>query len=155
MWHQLSFADSKYRNKRHQTAKKSFWGRWNSWFLRFRAALLSHQLMIGYWQVNAIKCTCIALWVLSCNSLPCIKRTFPEAMIVFSRNHTSPQIEEIMNCCVHAQESLGLLYWFEVPHPPLSHSCRLMRKFCSIIGILWRVVNRIRNKFTVGNPITF
>jgi len=46
------------------------------------------------------------------------------------------------------------MHRFKFTHTPLSHSCRLVRQLTSIVGVLSRVVNRFRNKLSMGYTIT-
>ena len=54
---------------------------------------------------------------------------------------------------MNTQESLSLLSRFEATHTPFPDSCRLMRKLCSIVGILGGIVNRIRYQCAMGDTI--
>ena len=54
---------------------------------------------------------------------------------------------------MHCQESLSLLHGFKSPHNPLSYTCRLMRQFGTVIGILRCVMNRIGNQFSVRDAV--
>ena len=64
-----------------------------------------------------------------------------------------PQIEQIVDSSVRAQKPLGLMSGFEASHDPLSDPGWLMGKLCSIVGILGRVMDRIRYEFAVSDPI--
>jgi hypothetical protein len=52
------------------------------------------------------------------------------------------------------QKTLGLTRRFKTAHAALSYSCRLMRKFSTIICVLRCIVNRIRNQFSMRDAIT-
>ena len=46
------------------------------------------------------------------------------------------------------------MHRFEFSHAPLSHSCRLVRKLTSIVGVLRRIVNRFRDKLSMSHTVT-
>ena len=51
------------------------------------------------------------------------------------------------------EESLGLTRRFESTHAPLSHSRRLMRKLCLVVGVPGCVVNRFRDQLLLCDPV--
>jgi hypothetical protein len=63
------------------------------------------------------------------------------------------QIEQIIYGRMNSQESLSLMFRFEPAHAPLSYPRWLMRKFSTVIGILRCVMNRIRDKFSMGSHV--
>jgi len=54
---------------------------------------------------------------------------------------------------MNTQESLRLPCRLEPPHTAFSHTSRLVRKLCPVIGILTGIVNSLRNKFSMRNAI--
>jgi hypothetical protein len=52
------------------------------------------------------------------------------------------------------QKSLSLLDRFELPHPSLSYSGRLMGLLCSIVSVPVIYMNRTGDHFSVSNAIT-
>ena len=54
---------------------------------------------------------------------------------------------------MYRQEPLSLSHTFKSTHDPLSNSRRLMGKFCSVIGILTGIMNRIRDEVSMCDPI--
>ena len=71
----------------------------------------------------------------------------------------STQVEEVMDSSMGTQKSLSLTDRLEPlecrsTHHSLSHSGRLMRLLCPVVGILRPIVNNIWNQFTVSNTIT-
>jgi hypothetical protein len=55
---------------------------------------------------------------------------------------------------MNAQETLRLLCRFETAHAPLSYPRRLMRQFGTVIGILRRIMNRVRDQFSMRDAVT-
>jgi hypothetical protein len=72
---------------------------------------------------------------------------------VLSRYKMPSQIEQIGNGSVSSKESSRLFHRFELSHPSLPDSGRLMRLLCPIILILFSAMNHIRHQLTVSNSI--
>jgi hypothetical protein len=62
-------------------------------------------------------------------------------------------IEQIIHSGMNTQESLRLPRRFEAAHTPFSHTSRLVRKLCPVIGVLGRIVNCLWHKFSMRNTI--
>jgi hypothetical protein len=58
-----------------------------------------------------------------------------------------PEIEQITDGSVSAQEPLRLFYRFESSHPSLSYPSRLVRLLSPIIGVMIRNMYRFRHHF--------
>ncbi len=56
------------------------------------------------------------------------------------------QIEQVVNSGMALQKSLCLLDRFETSHASFSDAGRLVGKFCSIVGVLFCVVFRLRDQ---------
>ena len=63
------------------------------------------------------------------------------------------QVEQIIDRGMAFQKPLCLLDRFESAHASLTNPGGLMRKFCSIIGVLFCVVYRLRNQCSVYDAI--
>ena len=72
---------------------------------------------------------------------------------MFSPDQVPTHIEKILYSSMRGHETLRLPGRLEPPHPPLSHSGRLMRLFYSVISITFCDMNRLRDKLSVGDPI--
>ena len=70
------------------------------------------------------------------------------------------EIKQVANCGVNTQESLTLANRLKssecrTTQPPLpNYPVRLMRKLGTIISLLRRILNSLRDQFTMGNTAT-
>ena len=68
---------------------------------------------------------------------------------MLSTYQMSSKIKEIVDRRVDIQKSLSLCCRFESSHHPFSNSRRLMRQLRSIVGILCRVMESLREQRTL------
>jgi len=70
-----------------------------------------------------------------------------------SRYQVPAKIEQVVHSGMNTQESLRLPRRLEPAHTAFSHTSRLVRKLCPVIGILAGIVNALRNEFSMRNSI--
>ena len=55
---------------------------------------------------------------------------------------------------MYSREALRLDNAFESPHAPFSKPRGFVRLLCTVVGVAVGDVKRIRNQFSMGNPVT-
>ena len=74
--------------------------------------------------------------------------------IIAGSDHMTTQIEPVIYCRMHAQETLRLDCGFEAPNPALSKPRCLVRLLRPVVRVSVRYVIRIRSPCPMGNPVT-
>jgi hypothetical protein len=70
-----------------------------------------------------------------------------------SRYQVPAKIEQVIHSGMNTQESLRLPRRLEPAHTAFSHTSRLVRKLCPVIGILGCIVKGLRDEFSMRNAI--
>jgi hypothetical protein len=70
-----------------------------------------------------------------------------------SRYQVPAKIEQVIHSGMNTQESLRLPRRLESAHTAFSHTSRLVRKLCPVIGILGCIMQGLRDEFSMRNVI--